>query len=412
MRKTLLILALLSSYVFGYAQELAGTWKGELDVMGSKLGLLFHISKEGDKPVCKMEVPAQGVKDFPIEIRHLSSDSLSLAAPMLTIEYTGKLVGEMIKGTFKQSGMTIPLDLSRGDAPKVKRPQTPQPPFEYETKEVTFANPKANATFSGTLTYPVGYAPNKDVPVVLLVSGSGAQNRDEEIFEHKPFLILADHLARHGVASLRYDDRGIGLSTGRFEGATTIDFADDANAGLDFLRGLGEFGKVGVLGHSEGASIGFILGNRQVTDFVISMAGPGVKGEDILMDQMKSVKKRSNPSAPELTPQEVEEFKKKTKDQPWLSYFMSYDPSADIAGTAVPVMAINGSLDIQVRADMNIEAIRKLLKPNPKNVVKVYEGLNHLFQNCTTGQLEEYYTIEETMSPEVMNDISMWIKSL
>lgn len=410
MKTLLLSAALLFTVCSMRAQEITGSWKGTLDVMGNKLEIIFKFSTEDGKPVAKMDVPAQSAKDVPMTVRHISADSVSIAIPMLTIEYTGKRSGEIIKGTFKQSGMVFPLDLTKGKAEEVKRPQTPKPPFRYETKEVTFTNPKAGATLCGTLSFPLNHDPKSPPPVVIFVSGSGAQDRDETIFEHKPFAVIADHLARHGIASLRYDDRGTGASTGRFEGATTADFAQDAEAGIEYLRAHEGFDKVGILGHSEGGSVAFMLGHKGVADFVIALAAPGVAGEEILRDQMITQSKKMG--ATEISEEFILNELNKLKASPWMSFFMTYDPSEDIRGTKVPTMAINGSLDTQVRASLNLTKIRNFLPSHPKNLIKEYPDLNHLFQHASTGHVEEYHKIEETISPEVLTDIVTWIKGL
>ena len=409
--KTLLLSATLLLAVCSMrAQEITGSWKGSLDVMGNKLEIIFKFATEDGKPVAKMDVPAQSAKDVPMTIRHISADSVSLAIPMLTIEYTGKLTGEVIKGTFKQSGMTFPLDLIKGKAEEARRPQTPKPPFRYETKEVTFTNPKAGATLCGTLSFPLNYDPKSPPPIVIFVTGSGAQDRDETIFDHKPFAVIADHLARHGIASLRYDDRGHGASTGSFEGATTADFAQDAEAGIEYLRAYEGFDKVGILGHSEGGSVAFMLGHKGVADFIITMAAPGVVGEAILRDQMTTHSQKMG--ATEISEEVITNELDKIKTSPWMSFFMAYDPTEDIRGTKIPTMAINGSLDTQVRSSLNLTKIRNFLPSHPKNLIKEYPGLNHLFQHATTGHVEEYQKIEETISPEVLSDIVTWIKGL
>lgn len=410
MKTLLLSAALLLTVCSMRAQEITGNWKGSLDVMGNKLEIIFKLSTEDGKTVAKMDVPAQSAKDVPMTIRHISSDSVSLAIPMLTIEYTGKLIGEVIKGSFKQSGMVFPLDLTKGKVEEVKRPQTPKPPFRYETKEVTFTNPKAGATLCGTLSFPTNYDPKSLPPVVIFVTGSGRQDRDETLFDHKPFAVIADHLARHGIASLRYDDRGTGASTGTFAEATTADFAQDAEAGIAYLRAHGGFGKVGILGHSEGGSVAFMLGHKGIADFVIALAAPGVMGKDILRDQMITHSKKMG--ATEISEEFISNELNKLKQSPWLSFFMAYDPTEDIKGTKVPTMAISGSLDLQVSPSLNFTKIRNILPSHPKNLIKEYPCLNHLFQHATTGDIEEYYKIEETISPEVLSDIVTWIKGL
>ena len=314
--------------------------------------------------------------------------------------------GDEIVGTFTQ-GMAFPLTLKRGEE-KLKRPQNPMEPFPYKTEEVTFTNATDKATLVGTLSYPIAYKKGK-TPVVLMVTGSGQENRDEEIFGHKPFLVIADYLARHGVASLRYDDRGFGKSTGGdVKHATTADFARDAASGIEFLRTLKCFSKVGVLGHSEGGSIAFMLGAKGKVDFVISMAGIGVRGDTALTAQANRLLELSGqPMRLSTLQYRVNAYMKKS---PWLNFFMDYDPSGDISKTLCPVMAINGERDVQVISSLNLIGIKGHLTENPKNFVKEYPALNHLFQHCTTGNVSEYRMIEETISPEVLEDIVRFIK--
>lgn len=284
-----------------------------------------------------------------------------------------------------------------------------------------------------------------------MVTGSGQQNRDEELLEHKPFLVLADYLARNGIASLRYDDRGTGKSTGDVTNATTENFMKDALAAVDFARNTKNFGHVGVLGHSEGGTIAFMIGAQGKTDFIVSLAGPGVKGADILLAQNQFgllqngtsvqivadfrkvlVKVLMVMSSSEMVPNPAAKVQKIAEEAdvtipaplmqdlaqsidlctPWLRYFINYDPAADIRAVKCPVMAINGSKDTQVFAEENLPAIRRLLPESNLNIVKEYPGLNHLFQHCTTSLPIEYFQIEETMSPEVMQDITAWIKKV
>jgi pimeloyl-ACP methyl ester carboxylesterase len=295
----------------------------------------------------------------------------------------------------------------------VKRPQTPQQPYPYTTEEVTFRNEKDGATLAGTLTWPIGYDPksHKKPTVVLLVTGSGQQNRDEEIFEHKPFLVIADYLARQGIASLRYDDRATGASFGGdIASATTEDFSRDAAAGLKFLRGMKAFSKVGLIGHSEGGAIAFILGAKGMTDFIVSMAGPGVKGDTLLVMQQNRVAELMGIT----TKTSIAQLRKNEQllKTPWFRWFIDYDPSADIKSTHCPVFAINGNRDCQVISQQNLTAIEQLLPKTKMTRVKEYPGLNHLFQHCSTGNTNEYRQIEETISAEVLSDIAEWIKGL
>ena len=285
----LAILAVVLAVTTMSAQSpLAGDWSGTLNVMGQKLTFVFHISQDtSGNWKADMDVPEQGAKGVPATVSSADESSIVVDVPAIGAKYSGKLADGALKGDFNQMGMKFPLELTKAAVKAANRPQNPVPPFPYTTREVTFVNEKACATLAGTLTYPIGYEAGK-TPVAIMVTGSGAQNRDEEIFDHKPFAVIADYLARHGIATLRYDDRGTGESKGGTDvEATTVDFADDAAAGIDFLRKSGEFGKVGIIGHSEGGLISFILGASNKVDFIVSLAGPATKGETVLISQFR-----------------------------------------------------------------------------------------------------------------------------
>ena len=408
MKKTLLLLCLLCPF-FGVSAQHAmdGVWTGKLNVGPQILTLVLHVLHEASgNAVCSLDSPDQGAMNIPVKSDYCSADSISVSLEQLGLSYQGRLKGDEIVGTFTQ-GLAFPLTLKRGEE-KLKRPQNPVEPFPYKTEEVTFTNATDKATLVGTLSYPTDYKKEK-TPVVLMVTGSGQENRDEEIFGHKPFLVIADYLARHGVASLRYDDRGFGKSTGGdVKHATTVDFARDAASGIEFLHTLKCFSKVGVLGHSEGGSIAFMLGAKGKVDFVISMAGIGVRGDTALTAQANRLLELSGqPMRLSTLQYRVNAYMKKS---PWLNFFMDYDPSGDISKALCPVMAINGERDVQVISSLNLIGIKAHLTENPKNFVKEYPALNHLFQHCTTGNVSEYRLIEETISPEVLEDIVRFIK--
>ena len=453
MKRTIFILFSLVTVLSAMAQTVEGSWTGKLDVMGTQLNLVFNITKgDGGALACTMDSPDQSVKGIPAEVTATGGTKVKITVQAINAAYEGELKDGLLKGSFSQNGMSFPLTLKPGTVER-NRPQTPKEPYPYKTEEVTFTNTADNATLCGTLTYPTGYetAKKSTVPVVIMVTGSGAQNRDEELFDHKPFLVLADYLARNGIASLRYDDRGTGKSTGDAASATTENFMKDAQAAVDFARQTGKFGRVGVLGHSEGGSIAFMLGAQGKADFIVSMAGPGVSGKDILLaqnrlgltqggataditdsfckvldkvfDVMASGENVAQPTMkvteivlqtgvtlPEALVRDL--AKSMEICTPWLRYFISYDPSADISAAKCPVMAVNGDKDMQVSASENLSAIRRLLSANSLNLVKEYPGLNHLFQHCTTGNPMEYVQIEETVSPEVMQDIAAWINKV
>lgn len=436
-----------------FAQSPAGSWEGTLEVGANKLRLVFHFDKDANgNTVCSMDSPDQGARGIPADANISNNGEITVSIPALGVTYEATMKNGVITGVFKQSGYGFDLTLHPGES-ELRRPQNPQPPYPYTTEEVTFTNPDGNAVLHGTLTLPEGFKAGGATPVVLMVTGSGQQNRDEEVFGHKPFMVIADYLARNGIASLRYDDRGVGKSTGDAADATTLDNMKDALAGLEFLRKDGRFGKTGILGHSEGGTIAFMIGgrHREAVDFIVSMAGSAVRGDMLLVEQNRQTLSASGvPQAmcddycrllaaafayrikngtPEKAATTVDSLASATKavlpaeakqnvakvletSAPWLDFFMAYDPHEDITRIECPVMALNGSRDTQVSAAMNLGALRKALPANAKTTIREYDGLNHLFQHCTTGSVNEYSRIEETFSPEVMHDIAVWINGL
>ncbi len=396
-----LILTLLC--LTGFSQEIddkyRGTWSGALDVNGTKLELVFHIGDE-----CTLDVPAQGVKGFKAAFSQITEDSVRIQIPMIWAAFTGSYDGEQMTGTYFQSGVELPLTLLRGGPEKAKRPQTPVPPFPYNTEDVAFAN--GSAILSGTLTTPSTM--NPDTPVVLMITGSGAQNRDEELMEHRPFSVIADAFARAGIASLRYDDRGFARSTGDLASATTDTLAADAAAGIAFLRSLG-YTNVGALGHSEGGTIAFMLAadSANAPEFIISMAGMVEQGEATLLAQVQAqalIAGMSEEQAQTYAQQIVEQFR--SSGNAWSVRFLELNPAPYVKETKCRVLAINGGKDMQVLAERNIPMLQELL---PEAETRIYPELNHLLQHCNTGLPAEYYDIEETISPQVLEDMIKWI---
>ena len=412
MKKTLFTLLLLLAAVTGQAQvnkttTLLGSWTGKLKAGAMSLTLVLHLEQADGYVLVTLDSPDQGAKGIPMYKEYLSDDSLAVKVENLGMTYRAKLKDGKLDGTFTQMGASLPLVLSRGEE-KMSRPQTPIAPYPYKTEEVTFRNETDGATLAGTLTWPVDYDGKQKPMVVLLVSGSGQQNRDEELFEHKPFLVIADYLARRGIATLCYDDRATGQSVGgELASATTADFARDAAAGLSYLRQRNAFGKVGILGHSEGGTIAFMLGAQNLTDFIVTLASPGVKGDTLMVEQYNRICSLSGQPA-KMTVEMVHQ----SMAPPWLRWFIDYDPSDDIRKASCPVFALNGDRDCQVISSQNLTAIRQLLPTSEKNLIKEYPLLNHLFQHSTTGLPTEYRQIEETISPEVLQDIVTWIGSL
>ena len=416
MKKTIITLLTAIAVMTSQAQvnsttTLEGSWSGKLKVGAMSLTLVLHLEEADGYVKASLDSPDQGAKGISAYKEYLSDDSVAVKVESIGATYRAKLKGGKLDGTFSQMEMKIPLLLTKG-VPEVKRPQEPKQPYPYDTEEVTFKNEADGATLSGTLTWPVGYDKNlkKKKPVVLLfVSGSGQQNRDEELMNHKPFLVIADYLARNGIATLRYDDRATGKSVGGdVKNATSEDFARDATAGIEFLRSKKTFSKVGILGHSEGGTIAFMLGGQQKVDFIVSLAGPTVKGDTLLAAQSNRILSLSGMPA-NMTVEKYRQTATSVKI-PWLDWFNDYDPSDNIRKTRCPVFALNGDRDCQVISSLCLPALKVLLPSSKKHLIKEYPELNHLFQHCTTGLPDEYGQIEETISPEVLSDIAGWIK--
>ncbi len=401
------------SAVTGIAQvqpssALVGSWTGKLNVGPVSLTLVLHLEQADGYVKVALDSPDQGAKGIPATKEYLTDDSLAVKVEQIGMTYRARLRDGKLDGIFSQNGFSTSLVMTKGEASEAKRPQTPQPPFPYETEEVTFTNDTDGATLAGTLTWPLGYDRKQKPIVVLLVTGSGQQNRDEELFQHKPFLVIADYLARQGIATLRYDDRATAASTGGdVANATIRDLSRDAAAGLAFLRKKKAFSKVGLLGHSEGGAIAFMLAANKQTDFIISLAGPGVKGDTLLAAQNNRILSLSGMPAN----MSVEKLRQQltANGSAWLKWFVDYDPAADIRKTRCPVFALNGNRDCQVISTQNLPAIQQLLPKSKRNVIKEYPALNHLFQHCTTGLATEYGQIEETIAPEVLSDIAQWL---
>lgn len=382
-------------------RNLAGTWSGEIEGLGLVLSL--HL----DDTLCTVDSPDQGAFGLRAEVKDISEESINVKFPDFHAGLKATLQGDSLIGTFSQLVIKKHIALGRGLIIR-NRPQTPVPPLPYETEEICFNN--GEVSLAGTLTLPDNA---RDVPVVVMVSGSGQQDRDETLMEHKPFAVLADALAREGIASLRYDDRGCGGSAGVFADATTADFASDAASAVKFLRDRG-FTKVGVLGHSEGGTIAFLLAGTETPDagtpdFIVSLAGMADRGDSTLLRQ--TAKMLSLQGAPEKVADFAAKkmYKKILKQKSvWMDYFVTMDPAPYVARISCPVLAVNGSLDTQVIPEYNLEKIRLLC---PSADCRLYPGLNHLFQHCETGLSDEYAKIEETMSEEVISDLVTWISS-
>lgn len=458
MKRFLLILAAVAAIVPStvMAQDICGTWSGELDISGQKLGLSFNIRKADNGYAATMDVPQQGARG--LAVSGCTFDGLNMKMDIATIgaSFEGIFVMGMISGKFFQSGLELPLVLKKEELKAPDRPQDPKGPFPYECREVTFENPKAGVKLAGTLTIPQGDGP---FPAVVLVTGSGVQNRDEEIMGHRPFAVIADYLTRKGIAVLRYDDRGVGGSERGPEGSTTVDLSYDAEAAVDALfeegriidcsgnvcREVNRFSRIGILGHSEGAQIAFILASKKKAAFVVSLGGPAVKGSEILRAQQDALYKASGlpqeaidanaaffsnvygvveesksleAAEPELRKmaamlpaQQQKQFLAEILN-PWMYAFIKLDSEPYISATRCPALILNGSRDLQVVAAQNLPVFRKIAADKKKDfTIREIEGLNHLFQHCNTGLPTEYGQISETIAPEVLEAIVEFIKA-
>lgn len=380
--------------------NIRGTWSGEIDGLG--LAVVMHLEDS-----CTLDSPDQGAYGLKARVKKVTGESVSIKFLDMPGSYTFSLQGDSLAGTFSQMGMKKKLVMGRGPIVR-NRPQTPEPPFPYDTAEISFGHD--GVTLGGTLSTPASCVPGATAAVVL-VSGSGQQNRDEELMSHRPFAVIADALARNGIASLRYDDRGCGSSTGVFEEATTFDFADDARAAMKFLRERG-FAKVGVVGHSEGGTIAFILGadEESAPDFIVSLAGMADRGDSTLFRQTaRMIELQGAPEKLAAFAAKAAVRKVLKQKSAWMDCFVSLDPAPYVAGIKCPCLALNGEKDSQVIPEYNLAKVEALC---PSADCRLYPGLNHLFQHCKTGLSDEYSRIEESFSPEVLADMVEWIRLL
>ena len=436
------------------AMDMAGTWEGLLKIQpGVEMKLLFNIEKTNDGYTAVLAIPQQGVTGLPVQTATLSeTGEVDLVIASIGARFTGTMQGHdatvSIEGVFEQSGFKFPLVLSPSlqSAPTGK-PQDPVPPYPYISEEVEFVQQPDGFTLAGTITRPKATG---KYPAVVLVTGSGSQDRDEAIMGHRPFLVLSDALTKAGIVVLRYDDRGFAQSKGDASAATTMDFAMDAASAVSYLASQPYVDKsrIGVLGHSEGGVIApIVASDNPEVDFIILMAGTGVNGIELLKDQSAAILRTQG--APEayinqitalnesiyrmiIEPSaDMEDQKRKVAEKltsigvgpdevkaqiaalfsPWYRYFLMLDPAVYLEKTTVPVLILNGSKDTQVTSALNVPAIEAALQRggNMQSTTIVYDGLNHLFQPAQTGAVAEYATIETTIEPQVLNDIATWI---
>lgn len=444
-----------------HAQNWTGTWKGKLNAGTQELQIVFHIKKGATGAwEATMDSPDQMAYDLKMDEVSINGNEITMSLAAAHAQYVGTLNDKKtkIEGNWVQ-GVPLPLELTKTEKETYNRPQEPKAPFPYVIEEVEYPNKKEDFNLAGTLTLPEG---GGKYPAVILISGSGPQDRDESLLKHKPFWVLADFLTRNGYAVLRFDDRGVGKSGGDFMKATSADFATDVVAGIDFLKKHPNIDpkKIGLMGHSEGGLIAPLVAskNKQVA-FIVLLAGPGIKGSSLLLQQGEDIRrqegieeyllKASNKINSKLYTAIVEdesnnlgvndlmnlikedidalseEDKKKiqadevslrvalgTLCSHWMRYFLSYEPAKYLKKVKCPVLAINGDKDLQVAGKVNLEGIEKALANNKKVKTVLMPNLNHLFQTSETGAIDEYIKLEETFSPKAMELILQWMKDL
>ncbi|HTR81211.1 MAG TPA: alpha/beta fold hydrolase [Bacteroidota bacterium] len=440
-------------------KDISGLWQGSLKVQSMELRIIFHVEKDSTGMFkATLDSPDQGAKGIIVDKINMAHDSVSFEVTMIGGGFYGVLQpgDSVIAGDWKQGGLSFPLSLRPiHEIAEIRRPQEPKPPFPYTSEEVSFMNTKAGVSLAGTLTKPKSGGP---FPVVLLITGSGPQNRDEEIFGHKPFLVLADYLTRMGIAVLRVDDRGVGKSTGTFRGWTTVDFAGDALAGVRYLKTRKDIDKkkIGLIGHSEGGLIAPMVANESKdVAFIVLMAGPSIPGDRLLYlqdslissamgtdaeklhDELQlnknlfaAVKEESDTA---LLHQKIWQLMSQSMaadsanggkidtntiiataremTAPWFRFFLTYNPLPALKNLHCPVLALNGSKDLQVPPLEDLEGMRAAFKASGNINVKaeMLPGLNHLFQKADTGSPLEYTKIEETIDPEALKAIGDWV---
>lgn len=430
------ILAVFSAAAF--ASEIDGKWSGEVSVQGMSLPIDLNFSTLSGTVSCSLDSPKQNAFGLPAKVDYCSADSVAVSVPMIGAQYRGKIAGPVIKGVLAQGGISLPLVLIHRQQLSFNTPKT----RPYQEVDTVFTAPDGT-TLAGTLTFPADAA---RYPMVVMVTGSGPQNRNEELFGHKPFAVIADYLARHGIASFRYDDRGVAASGGDYASSTLSTFCDDAASALAFARSMPGVSSAGVLGHSEGGTIALLLAEKELPDFVVSLAGMAVSGKETILDQNRRSLKAAN-----YTDTQIESSLKLLDDA--FTAFLAADSAADVDIEAIiaraspdvpadliqsvranarsfngylldllsvdvrpqmgkircPVLALNGSLDTQVAPEPNLRAISAGI---PGARIHLMPGLNHLLQHAVTGEVAEYGSISETIAPEALELIADFVSSV
>lgn len=450
----LALIAVLTSLIMR-GQEIAGRWNGLLKIQGKELRIVFNISKTQNSLSATMDSPNERTGGIPVTTITFENSVLKLEIKNSGITYEGTLnKDEIIIGNFKQNDQNIALDLSHYKVTKEIKAayQEPEKPYPYYTEDVIFDNKIDNVILKGTLSLP---QKEGNFPVVILIPGYGKQSRDKEYLGHKSFLVLGDYLTKKGIGVLRFDDRGAGKSTGDYSKATTADFSKDVEAGVAYLKTRKEINKnkIGLLGHSEGGLISAIVaGNSKDINYIVSLAGPGLRGDEIMLqlrelilcdtsipeaeiqkgqDQLRGAYNiiLNSASNNETLKTEIRRYFKSTMGvtatdediiatsqavlSPWMYHFLRFDPSTAFKKVKCPVLALNGAMDMQVSAEENLNAIKAavLSGGNKKVTTKILPNLNHFFQQTQTGSPAEYTAIAQTFSPIALEEISRWILS-
>lgn len=437
-----------------------GQWMGTVEIQGIKLRVVFHVSRIGNEYASAMDSPDQGAKGTPVRVTRVNGHEIMLEIPAISFIYRGEADREgKIMGRLTQFGVEYTLNLERqNEIVKLDRPQEPKAPFPYRIEEVVFENEADSVMLAGTLTLPEG---KDNFPVAVMISGSGPQNRNEEMLGHKPFWVIADYLARRGIGVLRFDDRGVGKSTGVFAKATSLDFARDAASAVRYLKEKRKFREIGLIGHSEGGMIApLVASESKDVKFIVLLAGTGIRGDQVLLTQQAAIHREAGIA--DSVVQEIEHWHRgiydmilasssvdevrdsvstyfrnlleaaspgafggmKSEDiirarvdqllHPWMYFFMRYDPVPALKKVKCPVLALNGDKDLQVLPEINLDGIRRgLVAAKNRNVtIKVLPGLNHLFQECESGAPALYGSISQTFSPVALKEIGDWIENL
>jgi uncharacterized protein len=440
-------------------EGLDGLWQGVVTRNGVNLRLVLRVATTDRGTIVTFDSPDLGAVGLPVAGFSRRAREVGFSVPASGARFAGTLAddGTRFKGIWTLPGqpdVEVAFVRTRATADREARvrPQTPKPPFPYRAEEVTFGHPAAGAvTLAGTLTLPEGAGP---FPAAVLITGSGAQDRDQTLLGHKSFAVLADYLTRHGIAVLRYDDRGVGRSTGAFATATSVDFAADASAAVRFLRTRPEIDRegIGFIGHSEGGMVAQIAAVTDPDlDFVVLLAAPGTnlmhlaqsqerllglsqgvseadlaRMQPVMTEVFAAVAKSASAGDAQarvravLTPEALATLKasESRREQlvqqlanDWSRYLLQYQPAASLSRIRIPVLALNGALDRQVPADENLAAIKAALAHNADVTIRRLDGLNHLFQTARTGAIGEYSDIEETIAPVVLDVVTAWIEA-